>query len=496
MSPQPMSIDERYSQAKKSLNTLFANQSKLQGKLDFNQALARGLKYNLDYRIKIVNNALQAGQLDMAEYAMLPALNTSGSLYTRNNDLLSSGISSNGTETSLSSSTPRTLRTGRVAVTWNILDFGLAYVRAKQQSNRILIAQEESRKQLQQLTQDIIVAYWSAYSAQELMKQTREFQHILINAKSKLETALHDKTIPKETLLNYQSILLEGNRKLIQLQFKYDKAMYDLKHLLNLPLDMRLEISAPPVSLTKVQKMKTLDFKKIDAITLVNRPELQGQRYQQRIAKLGVKAVILQSLPGISLNTGWNYNSNQYLGNKVWIDKSVDIAWNLLNLASLPTSYNTAKMQVKYEKLKLMALTMTVLTETRYAYSHYMHLSDEYVVSHQQTLNAEALYQLNNSRKKASLASDQQVILAKLHAITAKMDEDLLLSDLSTALGQLYLSMGTEILPNVDVDHKSLAATIKLINQQYVLKHTVDINEYVDKKYSDLFKAKTKLAAR
>ena len=484
--PKPSSIDERYTLAKQNIQQLFTHQNTFRGTLDFNQALARGLKYNLDYRIKLVNNALQIGQLDMAEFAMFPALNTSGSLYTRSNDLSSSGITTEGQTTSLSSSTPRTLRSSRIAVSWNVLDFGLAYVRAKQQGDRILIAEEESRKQLQRLTQDVLVAYWSAYSAQQLMIQAKEFQQLLSQAKAKLTLAIQDKSLPKETLLNYQATLLEGNRKLIQLKFKYDKALYDLKRLINLPLDTPLKIAPPPALLTKTQDIRNVSFQKIDAITLVHRPELQGQNYQHHIAKLGIKATILQALPGITLNLGWNYNSNKFLLNQKWVDKSMDVAWNLLNLASLPVSYHTATVQAKYEKLKLMALTMTVLTESRYAYSHYLHLSEECIIAHQQTTNANSLFELINNRRKASLASTQQLILSKLRAITAKMDEDLLLADLSNALGELYLSMGAEIIPTSARD-QSLALSTKLIKQQLLFHKTMDFNLYVNHTYQKLF---------
>lgn len=486
ITPKPLSVDERYQEAKSDLKQLFTTQQPMQKKLSFDQALARGLKYNLDYRIKLVNSALQAGQLKVAMFTMFPALNASGSLYSRNNTYASSGITSSGAPADVLTSTPNTIRSARVGLSWNVLDFGLGYVRAKQQGERIHIAQEESRKQLQQLSQDVLISYWSAYSAQELMKSVKEFQQLLTEAKNKLTAAMLDKSIPQENILNYQGALLEGNRRIIQLQYKYDKAMIDLKHLLSLPPDAQFTLEPPPIALRKAHNLRNLDFRKLDAITLVNRPELRGQEYQRRIASLGVKTSILQALPGITLNEGWNYNSNNFLLNNLWVDRSVDVAWNLLNLASLPTSYETAKTQVEYEKLKLMALTLTVLTETRYAYSHYETLRTEYEVACQQTKNARDLFVLNKHRRLASLASEQQVILTKLKTITAKMDEDLLLSDLSTALGELYLSAGSDILP-LDIDEKPLEEVVSIINRNFMMQHTWDFSDYVNNTYAKLF---------
>lgn len=497
LTPEPISMDERYSEAKKNMKTLFAHHhtTTIHKKLDYFEALAFSIKYNLDYRIKLANNALQENQLTLAQFAMFPALNVNGSLYTRSNSLASFGVTTDGTETGVLNSTPKTLRSTRIALSWNILDFGVSYVRAQQQGDRYFIALEEARKQMQQLSQDVLTAYWEAYSAQELLKDTKEFQKILVHAKSQLDMAVIDKTIPKENILHYQEALLDGNRHLLQLQQKYDKAMLDLKHLLNLPLSWHFTLEAPPSSLLRIQDLKNADFRKIDAITLVNRPELRGQSYHTRIAKYGIRAAVLQALPGISLNPGYNYNSNKFLINRMWIDRSVDVAWNLLNLASLPTSLDSAEAQLQYEKLKLMALTLAVLTETRYAYSKYQGNIAEFRIAHQQTANAQALYKLIENRNRASLASSQQAILAKLRAITAKMDEDLLHSNLSKSLGELYLSTGFDILP-YGITNEPIPVIVKKLKKRFETQKTMDFNAYVNITYNKMFTKYRKQTAK
>lgn len=485
--PKSMTIQDRYRMAAKTMHELYKDQSQESMTIDYYEALARSVKYNLDYRIKLVNIALQAGQLEVAVFTMFPALNVSSTLYTRSNDYEVAGITAGGVSTGLSSSTPRTLLTAREAMSWNLLDFGMGYVKAKQQSNRVLIAQEETRRQLQQLAQDVLVAYWVAYSAQELLGETSEFQRLLTSSKHILDRGLRDQTVPKENLLNYQAAILDGNRKLIQLQYKYEKAMLDLKHLLFLPVDQKITLSAPPRALFQAYDLSGLNIHKMDAVTLVNHPQLRGQNYQARIAEFGLSTVLLQALPGFTLNYGKNFDSNKFLLNNRWIDKSVDVAWNLLNLASLPANYKTAKAQIQYENIKSMAMTMAALTETRYAYSHYQTLRQEYQFAQKQTENARALYQLNQNRRLASIASDQQVVLAKLKSIASKMDEDLLLSDLSVAMGQLYLSVGVDIVPDC-IMYKPLPEAIEILRNQ--LMQTDNFASYIDATYAHLFTKK------
>lgn len=484
IAPQPLSLNERYKKAQETM--AFLTPSKPDSPplhLDYYDALARTVKYNLDYRLKLVNLALQAGQLDVAVYTMFPALNVSGTVYSRNNDYQVSGITAQGVSTGLATSTPRTLRTARVAMSWNILDFAMNYVKAKQQADRVLIAQEESRKQLQELGRDLLAAYWTAYSAQELLAETQDFKRILAKSKKLLDHALHDKMIPQENVLNYQAALLDGERKIIQLQYKYDKAILDLKHLLFLPVDQKLVLAPPPAELFAPQNLRLMNLQKLDAVTLAYNPQLRGQNYQERIAKFGLRTVLLQALPAFTLNGGWNYDSNQFLLNNKWLDRSADLAWNLLNLISLPAAYHSAKIQVQYENIKAEALTMAALTGERYAFKHYVTVNEEYQLAHKQTENASALYTLNKNRKAASLASSQQVILAKVKKMSAKMDEDLLLSELSAALGELYLSIGTDIVPDEVLFRNSEEAKTILREQ---LKRNHNFVYYINQKYEEL----------
>lgn len=484
--PKEFSEQQNYDLAKQNLSKLFSREP-AQMTLTYEEALARGIRYNFDYRIKLVNNALQAGQLQIAEFTMFPDLKTTGSLYTRSNDYSTSSITATGAQSGISTSTPRTLQSMREGFAWNILDFGMGYIRSKQQADRVLIAEEESRKQLQLLAQDIRIAYWKAYSAQKLLNEAEELQRALNSTEDKMKRAIADNLVPKEDILKYRSAMLGGDRQLVQLTQKLEKAFIDLKQLLNLPLDTPLTLKAPPAAISRVQNMRDVDFRKLDTITLINRPELRSQNYMQRIAKYGIKASILQVFPGITLNEGWNYNSNKFLSNKIWMDKSVDVSWSLLNLVALPNSYKTAQEQEKYESLKAMALTMAVMTQTRYAFSRYVNLAKEYEISRKQAANADTLYQLTLNRNKVSLSSKQEVVYSKLQAMIAKMDRDLILADLSTALGELYLSAGFDVLP-LDNTNDSVEQTIAKIRSSYDLQSQHNFKEYVEITYRQIAK--------
>lgn len=487
ITPKPICPNEWYQRAQKEIHCMFAQQPAVADELDFSQAMARGLQYNLDMRINNVKSAIQTNQLKLAQLALLPEFNGLMSNYSRNNDNATFGSNPDGTPSQqVAFGADNTILSNRTEIKWNLLDLGRGYIRAKEEGERLLIAQEESRKQLQKLVQDLRVTYWRAYSAQQLMGELQEFQGSLIRAKEQLAEALIDKMIPKEALLNYQSSLLDGNRRLVQLEDKLSKAELQFKYLINIPPDQPIVLKKPPSAIIKIQDLTRVDFEKLDAITLVNRPELRSQDYQRRIAKLGIKAAIFQALPTLTINAGNNYNSNSFLLNNLWSDRLVDASWNFFSLFSLPNSLKKARTQTRFESLKLMALTLGALNETRLAYTHYQTLAKETMVARKQTENAKRMYYLAHNRQVASLASKQQVLLAKLHYIFAKMDEIILLSDLSTALGELYLFSGFDVLP-LEATKRCPEEVLVAIEHNLFMQDTVDFKEYVNITYEKLF---------
>lgn len=487
LDPTPVCPGEFYQTAQKHIHEVFAQQEPVEQTLNFNQAMARGLSYNLEQRVYLVNTAVKFGELNLAELTMLPELDATGSIYTRNNIPASFGSGpDNKPNGQIATSSDKTIRSTRLAVKWSLLDLGRGYLKARESSDRILMAEEDSRKQLQKLVQQIRVFYWRAYQAQKLRDEYVHFETELQRAKKQLYNALADKTVPKEEILNFQAILLDGNRRLLQLEDKINTAELQFKYLINLPSDQCIVLEKPPLSLIKIQDLKCLDFEKLDAITLVNRPELRSQNYQKRIAELGTKAAILQALPNVTINAGRNYNSNSFLVNNFWSDASIETSWNIFNLASLPVSLKNVELQTKLETIKLMALTLGALNETRIAFAHYQNLAKEARVAHEQMNTAKKSYQLAYYKQKSSLSGKLQVILTKLLYLYAKLDEIILVADLGTALGDLYIASGFDVLP-LTATRCDPCGMLDVINQNLSLQEKMSFKEYVNFTYDNIF---------
>ena len=152
---------------------MFADQEAIRGAMGFPEVAARALKYNLDYRVRLMEEAVAQGLLDVSSWEMFPRLLANAGYTRRNNDQggYSRLIPGGTTSTTASQTVDSSRRLANVEFAWNILDFGVSYYRAKIAADQVLIAEERKRKVMQNLMQDTRTAFWRALGAQRLLGQ-------------------------------------------------------------------------------------------------------------------------------------------------------------------------------------------------------------------------------------------------------------------------------------------------------------------------------------
>lgn len=153
--PKPLTSEDR--------NARTAGDLKLIAQLEFvpvepitlNQAIARAVAFNLQRRVKQIEREIEDAELQTKSFEMLPSLDLDAAR--------------NATNEELSASDDRITGTASAGITWNILDLGVSYARAKQQADEVLIAREKERKALQDIIREVRTAYWRAAGAERLM---------------------------------------------------------------------------------------------------------------------------------------------------------------------------------------------------------------------------------------------------------------------------------------------------------------------------------------
>ncbi len=140
--PIDRSVSEQ--RARTDLQSMYKDQEPLSGPLTLHQAMARAVKYNLEGRLKIMEEALAKRQLDLASFDMLPRMALDAGYVGRNNVNASSSQSVETGTQSLEPSTSqdRDREVADLTMVWNVLDFGVSYISAKQAGDQRLIVQE------------------------------------------------------------------------------------------------------------------------------------------------------------------------------------------------------------------------------------------------------------------------------------------------------------------------------------------------------------------
>jgi len=141
--PEPMLKEEVKEQVKKDLSVLSEVVLPVTKPISLDEAIQRGLNHNLQKRVKVLETALSQQQLDLVYYDMLPSLTASAGYSERNNYAASASTSfvngepqPLGANPSYSISQDKERVTSDIGFSWNILDFGLSYVRAQQQADK------------------------------------------------------------------------------------------------------------------------------------------------------------------------------------------------------------------------------------------------------------------------------------------------------------------------------------------------------------------------
>jgi len=473
VTPEALTPDEIKQETVADLTSMFQDQEPVTGPISLYEAIARAVKYNLDHRLKMMEDALAYKQLDLVRYDQLPELTASAGYYERNNYSGGTSIALENNpntgigagEESLQASTSSEKRVTDVngILVWNALDFGVSYVRAQQQSNEVLITEERRRKVVQNVVQDVRYAYWRAVSAQHLLDNMDDLldrTYSALKDSRQLESLRIQAPIQS---LSYQKALLE----IIQDMWFYRRdlatAKTELAALMNLKPGTPYTVVDPAGDgpLPSPDRFGTLET--MEERAMLNRPELLEEHYQSRIGALEVKKAMLEMLPGLEFNLGSRYNSNYLLWQSSWAEAGVNISWNLFQLFSGPANKRVAESQVMVDDARRLALGMAVITQVHLAYQRYHIALSDFEVTEDLVAIEKRIQKHMEAEQKAAVENELEVIRSMASSLVAQMQHDLGYAEVQNSIGRILNSVGVDPLPGVDIDQdvSTLAAIIK-----------------------------------
>ncbi len=452
--PEPIGIEERHALVKGDYEKLFAGQEPVAAPISLGEAMARAVKYNLDQRLALMEEALQARQLDVSNLDMLPKLVANAGYNTRSRDNLtvSRNIRTGVTSLDPSESTDRSLVRSDLTFTWNILDFGVSYFQARQQADRAMVARERKRRIVNSIIQQVRSAFWLAATAERLADRIdpvlAEAYEALEDARSVEEQRLQ---APMESL-QFQKTLIEIIRQLETVQQDLAIAKAQLAALMNLPLGSQYSLALPTDFKREIPRMD-VPIETMEMAALLHRPDLQEEHYQRRINANEVRKAMVRMLPGISFTAGYNYDSNSYLIHNTWAEAGTRVAYNLFTLLSGPSAVRAAESQVDVGEQRRLALSMATLTQVHIAFHQYNRSRKAY---EQARMLDDIERRMNDSVQSAAVENAESAlerIRSAASAINAELARDRAYAELQNALSSLYVTLGLDALPETSDSH-------------------------------------------
>jgi len=457
--PIQLTTEEIQSRITEDRAILTTGQEPLSGPMDLYEAMARALKYNLEARVELMHKMLAQTQLDLSHYAMLPRLAANAGFDGRSNYTggLAQSLLTGRQVLEPFTSAEKNIFSADLSLSWNVLDFGLSYIRAKQAADDVLIADEERRRVANRVMQDVRAAYWRAVSAERILPSLKQLDEWVKTALEKAQAVQDQKLSAPLVPLQYKLDLLNTQRYIQQLYRELNTAKLQLAALINLPPGQEddLVLMVPEREAHAIQLPS--DMGGLEDRALEARPELRMIDYRRRINAHEAKAAILEMMPSLNLVIGENYSSNKFLFNNHWAAYAARASWNLLSLIRYPARAKTIEAQDKVLHTQSLALAMAVMSQVHVSVAQVAHAKREVSTAMLYYDTQSQITEQTRLAWKTARSSEQALLRERVAQVAAQLRYDAVEAELQTSWASLLAAIGEDVLPRDLTTEQSLS---------------------------------------
>ncbi len=468
---QPLTTDEQIEALDKDLKLMFDGQQPLAAPLSLSDAMARGIAYNLDHRVASMERMIATGEVNMALLDVLPSLDVKAGYVGRDDAEIREARSPGGTQTLPPSQfQEEDRRIAGVEASWDVLDAGISMVQARQQGNRARVADEQRRKVVHNIIQDVRSAYWRAASAQVLSPRIadalRRNQQMIADLDALAAGKGHGGD--SRVILQQQARLLEISNGLMNLQTQMNTAKTELAALINLPPGTEYTLAVNEGDILSIPATERVQAapQDLELVALMVRPELREDLLMSRISATETRLTALRSFPGLEAAFGYNYDSDDYISDQNWTNFSLSLAGNLMKLFTLPVKFEQNKNRERLTEMQRQAMVVSVLTQVNLARQRLDAAEDRLALLRklmevQQRL-ATPEEGTRQDAKTQNLLAAASALEQEQVALNARGRFHMAYADYENAYGRLLNSVGIDPLPPLH-DTNDLAAMSKTI---------------------------------
>ncbi|MCH9673644.1 MAG: TolC family protein [Gammaproteobacteria bacterium] len=463
--PVELSDEEVTSRVRRDIDMIDRWSEPATAPISLAEAMARALKYNLDYRLEWSKRVLAQTELEVSHYDLLPDLIASIRTDHRNNFSGSSSRSLTTGRQSLETSTSqdRDILTTDLELSWNVLDFGLSYYRARQSANEVLIASEEKRKVIHRLLQNVRTAYWRSVTAHRLSQRLTALRSDVDAALGRNKGILDRRLDSPLTALTFRRELIDIRRQLQELEENFRIAKIQLASLMNFrnPDDFEIVIPGP-------QPPPTLNYttEQLEELALRLRPELRQVDYRRRIATDSARSSLIELLPAPRISVSGNWNDNSFLFNNNWLVAGAQVTWNLVRLLRYPALKKKALAEEQLLDARSLTLSMAILTQVRVSVAQYLH-SQSQLATHSEYQQTQQRIDTQVARMLSAKSIGRQARIREgMNTLLSEVRYDVASANVQSAFANVFMASGLD--PSIPAPETlSLKQIINLLEENW-----------------------------
>lgn len=315
-------------------------------------------------------------------------------------------------------------------VSWNLLDLSSLYYQTAS-LNPEVVAEEQSRKVINNILLEARTLYWKALSAQRLIPVIDDMNEYLVRVVDELSSRSNElekagKT-PSTNLLLKKRKYLENIKQLAELRRRFDTAQAEFVGLLGMYPSTEIKLAGAEYGNLPVPSMRA-KLQQLEWLALTNRPEL---RIFDTVTTKEELELVIKDADDVD-NSDYRQDPNYY--NRKWAKDSRDLSMNVFE----DIRYQS---ETTYNSLARQRMTGIVLNQVYLSWALYQSAVEDYYLNMGVATTSEDIAEDITDKEGTNKAISH---LESARAIVDEANAFLSYIEVQEAIGRLYASMGMD----------------------------------------------------
>jgi len=382
----------------------------MEGKrLNLRECVDMARENNLEIQVQKIEEKVAKEMKTSEMLGMLPELNINDTWTGRNNTPASSSqqVHGSGPGTySYSQSQDRNVNYFNIDLALSVIDFGLAFFNTQQAQDRVYMREMQRLRAEQNLTLDVVRAYFSVAAAQRAIKITTNLLKECQDRYNLIQKLGRSGQIDPFRAFDEVRQFVEMEKRLTNYVRGFDNSCVELRSLLGMHPSGKILVE--DVYLDQIPEYELPDIELMEQIALMSRPELYQIDIQKHINILEVRKEIVQMFPQVRLFADFTNSTNSFLYHMSWYELGIRAAYNLLKIPVHVTKAMAHLEQAKAEEHRSFAQAIGIMAQVRIAHANLIATKERFAIdSKLYTAFSENLAQAKRTERSGELSKLQ-----------------------------------------------------------------------------------------